>query len=367
MPLVLYLSDMYLCGMGLWLFALAIAFVVSLKLRRRRRQQSRSTGVVHAALSVWMCLAVLTGVELYFALCVDQSDSFDLTNVSNRWFLRHVHKNSSKFRDVNIRDASGKLWAKEFPLQDRLGRRRLIFTGDSFTFGQGVDASQRFSDLIAEELDKTRRGEFDVHNASGCGFGTPEVLRVLRQLLEEGSEISVVVYSLCLNDIEYQSSYTDTVNDRIKVSKPEFFFFRDTYFFNMLYFRTYQFRIPEIRDYFSFIKGYYEGETWQKMQGLLDDLRTLCEQYQVDLRVAIFPFLHNLGPDYSFRDEHQKLVEYFRAKHIRVLDLEPILAPHAAEGLTANRFDAHPSPRAHQIVADAMRSQLVDDLFVMPK
>lgn len=363
MPLILYLSNGYLCGMGLWLFAMGVVFVVCFKLRARRRRAGKSVGAIHAVLSVWMCLAMLTLLELFFALAYDQSDSFNMTNVSDRWLLRHVHKNKSDFRDVHVIDSAGKEWAKEFPIKDQFHRKRLVFAGDSFTFGHGVDGPLRFSDRLAATIERAHPREFDVHNVSGCGFGTPEVLKVLRQLLEEGTEIDVVVYSMVLNDIEYQADFTQVVNQRIKDSKPEFFLFRDTYFFNMVYFRTYQFRLPEIRNYFSFVKDYYVGEPWAKFEELLDELCDLCRAYNADLRIAIFPFLHNLGPDYPFGDQHAKLVAYFQKKKIRVLDLEPVLSQHVAEGLTVNRFDAHPNSRAHEIVADAIQTQLLEDLF----
>lgn len=366
MPLVFYLSNGYLSGMGAWLFALAVILVVCLKLRRRRRQLGKSAGAIHALLSLWMFLAILTSLELFVALFYDQSDSFDMTNVSHRWFERHVHKNSIQFRDVPIADRTGKLWPKEFPPTDRMGRKRLVFLGDSFTFGQGVDEPDRFTDRVAAALEQTRRWEFDVHNMGGCGYGTPEVLSVLKGLLEKDARVDIAVYSVCLNDIEYQSPKTQGVNERRHLSKPSFFLFRDTYFFNMLYFRSFQFTNPEIRDYFKFVEEYYDGEPWRKMQDQLEDLCTLCRQHDVDLRIAVFPFLHNLGPDYPFRDAHHKIVEFFRTRGIRVIDLEPIYLPHVAEGLTANRFDAHPSPRAHEIAADAIQTQLLDDLFQKP-
>lgn len=352
MPLVFYLSNGYLLGMGAWLAALGAVVVACLKLRRRWRMFPAKVRWVHGALSVWMLFAALTSVELYFALCYDESDSFNMTNLSRRWFDRHIDPRQP-FRDK-----------RPFPKASPAGTKRIVFLGDSFTWAQGVaNEDDRFSDRIAADLERVHPGEYSVNNRAKAGIGTREAVQLLREMLESGHEIRTVVYVICLNDIEDFVPDVHRVYAKISRQPPQFFLFRNTYFFNLLYFRAQQFTLPEVRGYFSFLHEYYAGEPWRQMQQELNELCDLCAEHQVDLRIAVFPFLHNLGPDYPFRDAHRKLVAYFQSKGIRVLDLEPALAPHAAEGLTVNRFDAHPNERAHKIAAEAMQAGLLDDLF----
>jgi hypothetical protein len=111
------------------------------------------------------------------------------------------------------------------------------------------------------------------------------------------------------------------------------------------------------------LKDSYSGAPWEGLKNKLDELHRDCESQHVDFRMVIFPFLHNLGPEYPFHEAHRKLKDYCTAANIPVLDLEPILAPHVAEGLTVNRFDAHPNERAHAIVAQALKDKLLADLF----
>ena len=72
--------------------------------------------------------------------------------------------------------------------------------------------------------------------------------------------------------------------------------------------------------------------------------------------------MHNLGSDYDFHHAHTKFVNYCREASIPLLDLEPILAPHADEGLTVSLFDAHPNERAHELAAEAIQKFLRVDL-----
>lgn len=354
MSLFFYLTDGYLLGMGAWLAGMIASLVFCLKQRRSSHQSPRKLKWIHAGISIWMLLATLTALELYCALFVDQTDSFSLTNISKRWALRHERKNLYGFRDL-----------AQFPKIPPDGRRRIAFTGDSFAFGHGVvDEQDRFSDRIAASLERRQPGRFFVNNIAMPGVDTPGIVRVTKDILADGFKIDTLVYAFCLNDIEYLNhERTDEAYRQITIRKPTFFLFRDTYFFNLVYFRYKLFTQPEVRGYFSFLHSYYEGETWLEMQDLLDELVDKCAQYQIDLRIVIFPFLHNLGPDYPFHPAHQKMIEYCQSKKIRVLDLEPVLTPHVAEGLTVNRFDAHPNVRAHQLAADAIEKQLLNDLF----
>jgi hypothetical protein len=139
---------------------------------------------------------------------------------------------------------------------------------------------------------------------------------------------------------------------------------RDTYFFNLLWFRVKLAMQPLVRNYYSdMADAYLEGEPLRRFLTKLDDLHAVCSSHEVDLRVAIFPFLHNLGPDYPFAAAHQKLVEHCHNNDIPVLDLAPVLQSHLGEGLVVNRFDAHPNERAHQLAAEAMEHDLLRDLF----
>lgn len=357
MSTFLYLSDGYLLTMGAWLLALAIWPVLAIRQRRRRRAAGKSLGLVHAGLMLWLLLALLTLPELYFALGYDTTDSFSLTNVSRRWYQIHVPQsalNSAGYRDP-----------RSFTASLPAGEQRICFVGDSFTYGHGVpDVADRFSDRIANDLEAAQPGKFRVANAGRPGRDVRELVdATVTDWVDRDVQIDMLVYSLVLNDIEYFEERTGALYQGIEAAKPRFFLFRDTYFYNFVYFRWQQLQQPDVRDYFGYLAESYRTKPWERMRRKLDELVALCDANEIELRVVIFPFLHNLGPDYPFRDAHRRLVEYFEAQGVACLDLEPVLSPHAAEGLTVNRFDAHPNELAHRLAAEAMRETLLADLF----
>ncbi len=355
------LPEGYLLGLVGWLIALAASLPALLKLRRRLKRrvvagESERAGVdfaTKAGLSLWMFLAALTMVELYFAIVYDESDSFNMSNVSKHWFARHVHANSEGFRDD-----------QPLPRVLPAGKQRIAFIGDSFTFGHGIkNVSDRFGDRVGARLEAARPGRFLVSNISSTGIHVQLVTNLVETLVDRGHQIDVLVYTICLNDIEAYEPATDQMQQQLDRQSPKFFLFRNTYFLNMLYFRVQQAWLPEVRAYYSIMAESYRSAPWQGMRRKLDELRRYCAAHHVELRIVIFPFLHNLGPDYPFDAGHERIAEYCREAGVRCLDLKPVLLPHVQEGLTVNRFDAHPNERAHALAAQAIETELLDDLF----
>jgi hypothetical protein len=356
--LLWYLPDEYLLGMGIWLAVMGATVVVLLKLRRASKTRPVRLGLIHAGLSLWMFLSLVTAIELYFALFVDRSDSFNRTNISKRWIHRHIDAQKNR---VGYRDAQD--LTPEIPD----GMKRIMFFGDSFTAGQGIPRREdRFSELLRADLDRTRPGKVQVANFGELGLEVVQITGRIEGVLTEGYEANTVVYVYMLNDIEGFDPKTIEVMQNLGRFDPQWFVFRNTYFLNWLYFRSMQYRHKELRDYFPHLVDAYRSDSWNGVARKLDELHSICRKRNVDFRMAIYPFVHNLGPDYPFRDVHRRLVDYCKSRGIKVLDLEPVLSPHAGEGLVVNRFDAHPNERANALVAEAMRTQLLADYFAEP-
>lgn len=353
--MLFYLSGYYLLGMGAWLIGLAIALAWGLSLRRRWKGHPGRLRWIHGGLSLWFVLAALTVPELWYALFVDRTDSFNSTNVSERWFRRHVRLNPQGFRD-----------SEPFSRMLPENQKRIVFLGDSFTFGHGLKhVEDRFSDQVGRALEAAVPGKYQVANISAPGLAVNDMPQLWkRKVVREDCRVDLVVYAICLNDIEWMAGEEANAEyEPLRQMKPQFFLFRDTYFYNWLYYRVQMLRLPKLHNYYEYVHQYYSGKPWQKMERELNKLQTLLREQGTELRFVIFPFLHNLGPDYPFRDCHQQLLKYAAEHQIRAIDLEPILSQHISEGLTINPYDAHPSIRAHTLAAEAILRELLPDLI----
>lgn len=348
----LSVSSAYLGWMCSWLAGLIAVLMWLLSHRRRVKTSAVKLKWTHVALALWVAILTLTAVELTFALFYDESDSLNTTNVSRRWFQRHVTLNPEGFRDT-----------QRFLRTPPAGRQRIVFLGDSFTFGQGVaNPADRFSDRVGAALERAQPGRFTVSNLGVLGSGTKQTVALLKNALAAEYHLDYVVYVICPNDIE--DFYDDRTGEEalLLTPTPHFFLIHDTYFFNLIYHHSRQYLRPRLRNYHTFLQDLYRGEEWQQMQVKLDELRRICAENQIDLRIAIFPYVETVGPQYSFRDAHRQIMEYCRERNIPAVDLEAALAARAAEGLVANRFDIHPNALAHQLAAESMLAELLADL-----
>ncbi|GAB4156756.1 MAG: hypothetical protein Tsb009_33790 [Planctomycetaceae bacterium] len=359
---IVHLSDGYLIGMSIWLCAGVLSFWGLLVWRGRRRARQKSVKGIQFAMSLWLVCAMLTGVELYYATIYDQTDSFNISNVSKKWFKLHVEPDQ---KVLIFKNGKGTTYRDDRPYPESLtpDQHHICFLGDSFTFGHGVpNVRDRFSNRIRAKLNETHPGKFVVSNLADAGKDLRWVELVQKELYQDGRRIDTLIYVLCLNDIETFHKNHDKFYARLGARMPEFFLFRDTYFFNLLYFRARLFTVPEVKDYYSFVSEYYSGEPWQKMQKALNRVHQRCRDHGTNFKVVIFPFLHNLGGDYRFAEAHKVIVKHCRSVGIPVLDLAPVLKPHASEGLSVSRFDDHPNERAHALAADAILKTLLADV-----
>lgn len=354
----------YLLEMTGWLALLAVSLVGLLVWRRRCGTGGRARPTwANLGLSVWMFLATLTLVELYFAVVYDQSDSFNSTNVSRHWFERHVAPVQKVLRFSDGR-ATTYRDDRPFPTKFSDGQHPICFVGDSFTFGHGVaNCADRFSDRIAADLERKTPGRFVVSNLADAGRDTYWVEALLEELAKDRLPVKTVVYTICLNDIETFDERTREIFAAKPNAKLPMFLFRDTYFLNLLYTRLRHTGTPEGGGYYSLLVENFAGAAWDRMRAKLDDIHRLCVANGYDLRIVIFPFLHDFGPEYPFLGAHRRIVEFCKETGVPVLDLWPVLEPHRSEGLTVNRFDAHPNERAHALAADAIERDLLGDLY----
>ena len=357
---ILFLPDGYFYGMLAWLAAVVAAVVVLVKMRRGASAGRRK--LIHAGLSLWIVLVGLTGVELYFALIYDTTDSFSMTNVSKKWFAMHVKPHE---RPLPLGAQRGILYREDHDLPTRRAgedQEHVVFVGDSFTYGHGVKRiGDRFTNRLAGSLEAEHPGRYTVTNLSNAGVDLHWAERLLEELFAAKLPVDRVVYVVCLNDIETFHPRHKTYYVDLQQHAPGFFLWKHTYFFNLMYFRLRQFTVSDFRDYYQFVREYYDGQPWRDMQRKLDQVNGLCRTHGAKLEVVVFPFLHNLGPDYPFRDVHAQWTAWGRQSGVRVLDLLETLEAHVAEGLTVNRYDAHPNERAHSLAAEALETGLFDD------
>ena len=218
-----YLPIDYQLKMIGWLFAGVVSLYFLLTRRTLWKASPGKTRCVHLLLSVWMFLAALTVVELYFSVIFDSTDSFNMTLVSQKWFNKYVKPDQKYLEFQNGRSTTYRN-DTEYPKTISDGREHICFIGDSFTFGHGIEnVADRFSNRVSSSLERDHPGQFVVSNLADAGRDAHWVRVVVQTLFESEFPVDTVVYAVCLNDIETFHKRHQTYYVKLGSHHPKFF------------------------------------------------------------------------------------------------------------------------------------------------
>jgi hypothetical protein len=313
----------------------------------RLRGQSRGFRLLlgNFLLLSFLTSLLLAGGEAYYRYLCDETDSFAIGLVSERWFTRHYTLNNLGIRD-NI----------DYENLPAGGKRRITFLGDSNTNGHGLPrVEERFINILRKEFTA-----WEIHFLGGDGYDTGHLLGSLQRRIGEGYQLDVVIYIYCLNDIsDLMSEWRETAS-RLYSERPGFPF-ANSYFLNTLYYRFKVLADPELRAYFDNLAAAYEDERWPLQQHRLELLHEIVTSNSADLLVVTFPFLEHMGSP-EFLSIHRKIADFWLRKGVPHLDLIDTYRGIPIETLRVNAHDSHPNARGHSLAASSIGRFLDEQL-----
>lgn len=332
-----YLSD-YLVFWAIWLGAVAgtVLFI-------RRSGSGKSvlrlvTGNVLVLVSL-LWTAVLAG-ETYYRYVYDESDSYGLMLTNFSWFRRHVHLNNATCRDDDFR-------SEKLP-----GERRVACVGDSFTMGWGVpDVNDTFPGRIEAALAARFPGKYDVQNYGQPGWTTGHESTLIDGLASGGAGVDHIILGYCLNDtddlLEAGKWFNREHAPRVPLIPPTFSFLADHLWFHWKLADD-----PQVKNYFVWAnEGYDDPAIFGRQTDRFRHIAETCRKARIRLDVVVFPLFNVWGDDYPLHDAHEKLAQAWSVLGVKTIDLREAYKGIPGSELVANRYDAHPNTRAHEIAA----------------
>ncbi len=264
--------------------------------------------------------------------------------------IGHVHRPGGRARlmgvDVEI-NADGLRDDEVGPREEAV--RRVVFLGDSLTFGWGVEKRDSFAQILEESLSAQRPTEV-LNFGTGNYNTTQEVELFLEKGLAYRPDLVVLFYFI--NDAEpvpRRSRWAFLARFRIV-----------TFYWSRL--KQLAARWFPGRTYREYYASLYEEDQpgWRETQEAFDRLIEVCRSQGVDLRVVLLPELHELQ-DYPFAREYRRVADFLRTRGVPVLDTTPAFADVAEpQSLWVSRDDAHPNAAAHRRIAAATRAFLAE-------
>jgi lysophospholipase L1-like esterase len=232
-------------------------------------------------------------------------------------------------------------------------RYRIAVIGDSFTWGQGVEADERFSNRMESALGPG----YEVFNFGRPGNNLPEHLDVLKQALPISPDF--VLLQMYINDFE---------TGAMKRPQPRPLLPRDTDRSFRRRFVTYD-MLSKQWALFQETVGMSESYPGYMARNLLDPdapnaVETMASLHRfiddagaagVPMGIVIFPAYDRMGPrgaNYPFGYLHERVNALCADTKTPCLDLLPIFSQVPdPRTLWVSPFDAHPSAATHRRAA----------------
>jgi len=253
------------------------------------------------------------------------------------------------------------------------GVRRLLFLGDSFTFGEGVRLEDTYPERVAGYLTCSGNA-VEACNLGVGGYNTTQSAHLL-QLVGLNLQPDAVILGYVPNDaepplflldpktgtpirrnreafIEAEGSPQappDSILFRLRVAQLAWQFLRHT-------------RLT--RQTVSYYRSLYApGNAGRhESERALREIIGTCHENGIPCIVVIFPILHKLSNRYPFTEIHKLIGNVVRDAGGTVVDLMPALRNKDARELWVHPTDQHPNERAHAIAGELVAQSLREAL-----
>jgi len=257
------------------------------------------------------------------------------------------------------------------PFKKEPGERRILFLGDSITFGLSTKEEDCFVWRV-RDLARARAagGSISVVNCSVTGYSPWQEYAILKDLgLSFHPDIIVQVF--CLNDIGQKFNLVNYGGKTKHLAPPEPSALEWSGLYRMSRTLAFQWFGPTRAELKARNDAYcpdtlidqpnapHIREAWRLTRESMHRITSLARQHEVPLAIVSFPIARQVDPTAPDSSTPQQwLAEFAREEKVPVLDLLPIYRKFAREkGMTGQDLfpdKTHPNQLAHRIAADAI-------------
>jgi hypothetical protein len=247
--------------------------------------------------------------------------------------------------------------------EDTGGRHRVLFVGDSFTFGEGVHLPDTFAALLETFLlPRVSDGQgVAAFHVAQPGHNPYMELRMLQDVGQQG-QAELVVLVLTANDwpgsllanvhgAEIRGEYLSLFQDDASNNWSRLF-----WWYNARW-RSYRFSQALSQAYDEM--PHLLASDSAGREALRQVLLRIHETAQVDLAIVVVPELVRLTPEkYPYTYVHDTISALAKAEGVQVIDLLPAFLGKRPEDYWVHSVDHHPNERAHAIIAERIAREL---------
>ena len=281
-------------------------------------------------------------IEMVFTF-VPRSHGVGFAYAAKNWKYYYVKNNELGFRDSPFKDK-------------KLDKRTILFLGDSFTKGVGINKVQnRFANLFNE---KVKECSEMVLYATG-GLNTVDQLALLRGL---SFKPEIIIFQYFGNDIEGDAIKMGNTRQPIVGYKDLPIIgeaiVRSSYLLNYIYWlypRTY---LNSYRQYLN--DNYKNEEIFSEHKRTLRMIQDYAKANDIKLYCLVLPFLQNIEFSKELYFDEISAISNNDTLNSIVINVLDDIESLPLEDRVVNSNDPHASEKVHKIIADKLYEELKD-------
>jgi len=251
---------------------------------------------------------------------------------------------------------------------------RIIFLGDSFTWGHNLPLNYTFVKILEKQLQQEYQNDnWEVMNFGISGYNTKmEVLLLEKKGLKYSPDIVIVMYDL--NDPEGPVEGVSFGEDGYQITKKirsffqgqlsnqerkqiEAFLEEQNCYYELMNLKA----VTGSDDFYCMI--HHIPLFWDTVTESFEKLENLSKKHNFTVIVGILPVLLFPGCEigwqiYPFEDTHELVANEVKKHDFYVLDLYPVLSEYPIPKLRVEPNDCHTSYYANQIIESNIKDYL---------
>lgn len=266
--------------------------------------------------------------------------------------FHHKANRIGNYYGVEVRTNSFGLRDDDYSVPKQPGRKRIVFLGDSFTFGWGVPQA----DTYAKQLEKMMRQAGKTDEVINMGVGNYNSAMEVELFKLKGLKLEpdMVVLMYYINDVEPTPRINGASYHVLK------------HFYLPAYVNTKVKQLGMRNSHKDWLTWYYrsiyapESEGMKKSGEALRELVRICKERKIKLLLVNIPDLRRLE-NYPFDFATAHIRGFASEQQLPFLDLLPVFSPYEGKSLWVSPEDSHMNAKANTLAAEALFKKITGD------
>jgi hypothetical protein len=228
--------------------------------------------------------------------------------------------------------------------------RRLVVTGDSFTFGFNVAQEKIFPHLLKQSL-QAKDPNYEVLNLAVSGYATKDEVITLR---EKGMkwQPEVIIVGYVMNDPEVEPIQEIPAYFR----QPDWWQHSHVLRLFARGAKRLEILVKGGGDYYRYLHA--DQTSWASVVDGFAAIKEMADSGEAKVMVVLFPDLWHDWANYPYRDIEQQVSDLARADGFTVINLRDYFSAYPPDQLRVSPTDGLPNALAHQLAAQSILDYL---------